>query len=328
MYEQRFGLKRRPFPATPDDSLYYPATGHENALACLVRAIRDQEGLALVTGVPGTGKTLIGYCLLERLGPPVETGFQPVNSGKLETCPHLEHAVIGAFLPNSHLADRLALLQAILYDLKLPYEEGSAQVLRLRLTDFLLKSASEGKCTALIVDEAHHLSPDLLEELRLLGNLEAGGKKAIQAILLAQPCIMETLAKPELAAFKQRLVVRTQVDPLGVEEALDYLLHHLRLAGGIPEKIIDEAGLEVLARGTKGIPRLLNQAGHQALLVADAGDLDLVDAEAALEALALLGQEAAETTGKPEAAEETADAANGFDGAGTLRLADPARRPA
>src|SRR5437763_13682581 len=110
MYETRFGLKRRPFPATPDDALYYPATGHEAALASLARAVEDEEGLALLSGAPGTGKTLVGYCLSERLGT----------------------RALCAFIPNSHLADRSALLQALLYDFKLPYEEGSEQVLRLR----------------------------------------------------------------------------------------------------------------------------------------------------------------------------------------------------
>src|SRR5438552_476526 len=106
MYETRFGLLRRPFPATPNDALYYPATGHEAVLATLARAIRDEEGLALLSGAPGTGKTLLGFCLSERLGP----------------------GAVCAFVPNSHLIDRSALFQALLYDLKLPYEEGSEQV--------------------------------------------------------------------------------------------------------------------------------------------------------------------------------------------------------
>jgi general secretion pathway protein A len=295
MYEKRFGLKRRPFPATPDDALYYSSTGHETALATLIGGIREGEGLALVTGVPGTGKTLLAYCLLERLG----------------------NDVVCAFVPNSHLADRAALLQAVLYDLQLPYENGSEQVLRLRLTDHLLKNCQEGRRTVLIVDEAHHLSADLLEEVRLLGNLEAGGKKAIQAILLGQTPLLATLHLPELAALQQRLVVRSQLEPLGVEEALDYLLHHLRLAGARPEKVIDEAGLEVIARGTRGIPRLLNQAGHQALLLADAADLNLVDAEAALEALAVLGLQAESS----EAADEEPVAEGGIG----PRLAEPTR---
>jgi type II secretory pathway predicted ATPase ExeA len=298
MYEQRFGLRRRPFPSTPDDALYYPATGHEAALATLARALRDEEGLALLYGHAGTGKTMLGYCLSQRLGP----------------------GAVCAFLPNSHLADRSALFQAVLYDLQLPYQEGSEQVLRLRLTDYLLKNCAAGQRAVLIVDEAHHLSLDLLEELRLLGNLEAGAKKAVQTILLAQPAFMEKLACPELASLRQRLAVRATLEPLGVEEALDYLLHHLRQAGGTVEKIIDEAGLEVLARGTHGVPRLLNQAGHQALLLGDAAGLDIVDAEAALEALALLGLSDAEQDAESE--EEPIEEEQ------SIRLTETSRRPA
>jgi len=309
MYETRFGLTRRPFPATPDDALYYPATGHEAALATLLRSIDDEEGMALLSGAPGTGKTLLGYCLSERLGP----------------------EMVSAFLPNSHLADRSALFQAFLYDLNLPYEEGSEQVLRLRLTDYLLKNCGADQRSILIVDEAQHLSVDLLEELRLLGNLEAGGKKAVQVILLAQPALLQKLADPQLASLHQRLMVRSQVEPLGVEEALDYLLHHLRQAGGSPETIIDEAGLEVLARGTRGVPRLLNQAGHQALLLAHAADLSIVDAEAALEALAHLGLE----TDDNDEARDDPGARGGVSSPVTsaavlsdpgLRLAEPTRR--
>src|SRR5262249_10352762 len=117
MYEQRFGLERRPFPPTPDTSKYYPATTHESALAALERALAYDEPRLLITGVPGGGKTLLGYTLLERL------------SGDY----------VSAFVTNSHLPDRTALLQAILYDLAQPYE-GSEQVLRLRLIDCLLET--------------------------------------------------------------------------------------------------------------------------------------------------------------------------------------------
>jgi type II secretory pathway predicted ATPase ExeA len=275
MYEKRFGLKRRPFPATPDDALYYPATGHEAALATLARAVADGDGLALLTGAPGTGKTLLGYCLTERLG--AET--------------------VCAFLTNSHVADRSALFQAFLYDLGLPYQDGNEQVLRLRLTDYLLTNCGKNLRTVLIVDEAQHLSVDLIEELRLLGNLEASGKKAVQTVLLGQLALLEKLARPELTSMRQRLGVKAEVAALGVEEALDYLLHHLRQAGGHPENIVDEAALEVLARGTAGVPRLLNQAGHQALLAADAADMTIVDAEAALEALSALGLSVDDSSG-------------------------------
>jgi general secretion pathway protein A len=306
MYQARFGLTRRPFPATPDDAFYYPASVHEAALASLVNAMREGEGLALLSGAPGTGKTLLGYCLSERL-----------DAGTL--C---------GFVSNSHLADRSALFQAVLYDLELPYEDGSEQVLRLRLTDYLLKQCQVKDRSVLIVDEAHHLSIDLLEELRLLGNLEAGGKKAVQIILLAQTLIAEKLACPELASLCQRLVAKCTLEPMGVEESLDYMLHHLRQAGGRPEQIIDDAGLEVLARGARGIPRLLNQAAQQALLLADQAELRIVDAEAALEALALIGLSSAEGGQDEELQLGDVDEISPLTPDAGLRLAEPTRRPA
>src|SRR5207302_3348699 len=138
--------------------------------------------VALLTGAPGTGKTLLCHWLLERLG-----------SG-----------VTSAFLTSSRFGDRTALLQAVLYDLSLPYE-GGEQSLRLRLMEFLLHNYGAGKRAVLVLDEAQHLTPDLLEELRLLGNLESGQGKAFQVLLAGQPALLETLCRPELSAFKQRV---------------------------------------------------------------------------------------------------------------------------
>jgi type II secretory pathway predicted ATPase ExeA len=280
MDENRFGFKRRPFPPTPDTELYYPATAHESALAALARGIAQDEGILVLTGDPGVGKTLLGYVLLERL----------------------DKEAASAFLTNSHFADRSALLQAILYDLGLPHENASEQGLRLRLTDHLLKNCAAKKRTILVIDEAHHLNADLLEELRLLANLEAGSGKALQIVLLAQPKILQMLQQPGLESLQQRIVVRAALGALEVEEAYDYLLHHLRLAGVKPEKILDETALETIARGTHGIPRCLNQAAHQALVLAEEGELPKVDAEAALEALSMLGMAPDESAEEPEAA--------------------------
>jgi type II secretory pathway predicted ATPase ExeA len=238
-------------------------------LSQLRQALDEQHGLACLTGEAGTGKTLVGQCLLERLSSQTVTGF----------------------ITNSHIQDRVALFQAILYDFSLPFEGASEQELRLRLTEFVLQNCKEGKQTVLVVDEAHHLTPDLLEELRLLGNLEAGARKALQIILVGQASLLQTLRLPELAALNQRLEVRAEVPPLGVEEAADYLLHHLRRAGSRPEAVMADEALELLARHTRGVPRLLNQAARQALVLADAAEASYVDAEAVLEALTALGIE-------------------------------------
>ncbi len=266
MYETHFQLRQRPFPATPDPARYYPATSHERAIARLLGGLADGEGVLALMGAPGTGKTLLCHCLLERLGSRTNT----------------------AFLTNSHAGSRAALLQAILYDLSLPYEGRGEQEMRLALTDHLLRVYEQGYSTILIVDEAQHLTPDLLEELRLLGNLEARSGKAIQVVLVGQSALWETLKLPEMAALRQRLAVRAEVEPLALQEAADYLLHHVRIAGGRPERLFADDALELLSRQTRGVPRLLNQAAHQALnLAAEAGAAQ-VDIEAALEALALL----------------------------------------
>ena len=283
MDEQPYGLTCRPFPSTPDTGLYYPSTLHESALASLSRGLAQDESFVLLTGDAGTGKTLLGYALLERL----------------------EGKVASAFLTNSHFADRAALLQAILYDLGLPYEEGTEQTLRLRLTDQLLKNCAAERRTILVIDEAQHLSADLLEELRLLANLEAGNVKALQVVLLAQPSIARTLRQPGMESLQQRIAVRATLGALEVEEAYDYLLHHLRLAGGKPEKIFEETALETIARGAHGVPRCLNQAAQQALVLAEEGELPKVDAEAALEALSILGMTLDESEAESETTPET-----------------------
>ncbi|MEI7684104.1 MAG: AAA family ATPase [Planctomycetota bacterium] len=273
----RFGLNRRPFPPTPDTVLYYPATPHEQALAPLLHAVDGDEGLALLIGEPGVGKSLLGQVLLERLG----------------------DSAVSAFLPHSHFENRAALLQTLLYDLGLPYEDASEQTLRLRLTEHALKTCADGKRLVAIVDEAHLLSAELLEELRLLGNLEAG-RKAFQVVCLAQSSILETLKNPRLAAWNQRVSVRIFLPALTVEDAVDYLVHHVRLAGGQPSGVFDDEALETIARACHGVPRLLNQTANQSMILADAANLERIDVECALEALTLLGLEVDDEAGPAE----------------------------
>jgi type II secretory pathway predicted ATPase ExeA len=267
-----FGLQHRPFPATPDTNCYYPATSHERALALLLGGLHDGEGILVLTGAPGTGKTLLCHCLLERRG-----------SDTANIC-----------LTNSHVRDRAGLLQALLFDLSLPYEGRAEQEMRLALTDHLLRTFGGGQSTVLLIDEAHHLTPDVLEELRLLGNLEGRSGKAVQVVLVGQPDLLNVLRSPELAALWQRLAVRVELQPLDVQESADYLLHHLRVAGGRPEEVITPEVLEPLARATGGVPRLLNQAASGALSLAAEAGAPHVDLEAVLEALARLDLEVPE----------------------------------
>lgn len=282
MYETHFGLRRRPFRPVPDTESYYPATTQEQALAELLRAFAEEEGIALLTGAAGTGKTLLCHCLLDRLGDDVASGF----------------------LTNSHIDNRLALLQALLYDLALPHRGVSEQEARIALSDAILRNYDNGQRSLLLVDEAQHLTPELLEELRLLSNLEGPKGKACQVCLVALPQIAETLNSPELAALRQRLAVQPCLAPLDVREAMDFLLHELRVAGGTPNEIISDEALEVLARGARGIPRLLKRSAQQAFSLAYSAGAAQVDAEAAIEALVTLGLSAEDAASSDDSSAE------------------------
>jgi type II secretory pathway predicted ATPase ExeA len=285
MSHSHFGLDRRPFPATPDDACYYPAEGHERALTRLLAGLADGEGVLALVGGPGTGKTLLCHRLLEHLADQAE-------------CVCLTH---------THLRDRAGLLQAVLFDLGLPHAGRTEQEMRLTLTEHLLQRYSGGQRTVLVVDEAQHLGVDLLEELRMLGNLEGRSGKALQVVLVGQPELLEVLSAPALASLRQRLAVRALLQPLGVQEAADYLLHHLRVAGALPAQVFTDEALEMLAHATHGVPRLLNQSAHRAMQLAEEAGAGAVDAEAAMEALAGLGL-SSEAPPPAEQADPPADA--------------------
>jgi len=269
----RWTASRRAFATTPDRSRVYPATVAEAALARLRAGLDDGEGVVALTGPAGTGKTLLVYRLLEGLGRDRRS----------------------VLLTNSHFADRSALLQACLFDLGLPHDgQGpsaprSEQDLRLTLTAHLLETLTKRGGVVLAVDEAHHLTDDQLEELRLLGNLEAGGRPALQVVLAGLPELDARLESGRLAALAQRLATRVRLDALDLAEAVDYQAHLLRTAGPTAlEAVPDEVRLAVAA-AARGVPRRMNQLLREALRVADECDADVADVEMVQEAAGRLG---------------------------------------
>ncbi|MEZ6139279.1 MAG: AAA family ATPase [Zavarzinella sp.] len=261
------GLRRKPFRSTPDTECYYASSSHENALAELNQFLLDSEPIALLTSEPGLGKTLAGYRLLENL----PTGYRAV------------------LLTNSHLRKRVDLYQAMLFDLAIPYHRLTEQEARLAWVESCLNYYQSGGQTLIVIDEAHHLSPDTLEELRLLSNLDGKESKAVQILLLGLPELLQTLQQPAFNHLRQRVVTKCHLEPLTEEESIDFLCHQVRVCGGKPERFFEEEVLEILVHCCKGVPRLLNQAAALATKLALLNDCITVDVEAALEAVNRLG---------------------------------------
>jgi general secretion pathway protein A len=261
-----FGLTRRPFRTTPDTELYFPAAAHEAALLSVRRAYSDASGVAILDGEPGTGKTLLGLKFLDSLD-----AEQP---RAILHCPR-------GIKPTE-------LLQAILFDLGQPYQNKSEHELRLAVHEELLNALGDGQPLVLLIDEGHNLTPEVLEEIRLLGNLQSRDAKALFTLILGLPGLRETLAKPDCVAFSQRVAVRSRVAPLSDDEAAEYLRVQLKDCGGRAEWLLGEEATALILKHSNGIPRVLNRVASLAFTLAGAAGEKVVDAEAVYEALVQL----------------------------------------
>jgi type II secretory pathway predicted ATPase ExeA len=263
----RYGMDRPPFRPAVDPAAYFPAAPHESALAALTSAFARREPVVLIDGAPGVGKSIVARKWLDDLLPDVPR----------------------ALLPNAHAARPADLLQAILFDLGKPYQGLTEQELRLAVTGQLLDDAGGGFPTVIVIDEAQHMSPAALEELRLLGNLETRHGAVAFAVLVAQPQLRAALGTPACALIADRVAVRCAVEALSVEESAAYLRHQVRAAGGAPESVLDTTAVDLLASACGGVPRVLNRAAALAFELGCGADADVIDVEAAVEALARLG---------------------------------------
>lgn len=244
MYEQYFHLTEAPFTIAPNPHYLYLSEQHREALAHLTYGLKDRNGSFIVlTGEVGTGKTTVCRCLIEQVPEDV----------------HL------AIILNPRLSEA-ELLETICREFDVKYIPGSTvNALIDRLNGWLLKVHGEGWHAAIIVEEAQNLSIDVLEQLRLLTNLETNEQKLLQIILIGQPELLQKLEQPELRQLSQRIIARYHLRPLNHGEVRAYIAHRLEVAHGSPH-IFPPAAMLRIAQLSKGIPRLINLLCDRALL--------------------------------------------------------------
>ena len=269
MYTKFFGLHEKPFTITPDPRYLYMSERHGEGLAHLVYGVTESGGFIQLTGEVGTGKTTLVRTLLGQI--PAEADV--------------------ALILNPQLSE-LEFLTAICQELKieLPADRSSPKALVDALNQHLLDAHAAGRRTILLVDEAQNLSADVLEQLRLLTNLETARQKLLQIILIAQPELREKLSQTSLRQLAQRVTGRYHLEPLSKEDAVQYIDHRLKVAGALGE-IFETAAKREVYRRSGGIPRLINVICDRALLGAYSKERRTIDKR-------MVRQAAAEVSGR------------------------------
>lgn len=260
MYNAFFGFTESPFNLSPDPHFFFRSPQHEEALANLIYGVQSRKGFIVLTGEVGTGKTTMLECLRDFL----EDQF-----------------VEFAFIFNSRITPD-QFFEMIAYDLDLRCARTSKTEVLFALNTLLIQQAAEGRTTVLIVDEAHNLEWEVLEEIRLLGNLENRRGKLIQIILAGQPELDRKLEAPNLRQLKQRIVLRCNLSPFSEEQTVQYIHSRLEKAGMADQTVFPPDVLAEIHVRSQGIPRVINAMCDNLLLTAFAlerpsANLDMVE---------------------------------------------------
>ncbi len=246
MYDTFYNLKQKPFSVTSNPSFLFLSQRHKEALAHLIYGIKERVGFMEITGEVGTGKTTICRALLNRLDEKTKT----------------------AFIFNSNVSEA-QLMQTIVEDLGIKTDKKSKSkgALFSELNRFLIEQLVLGNNVVLIIDEAQNLSLKLLEQVRMLSNLESENEKLLQIVLVGQPELRDKLNLPALRQLRQRIAVRYHIQALERDEVPLYILHRLTLAGANGNApVFKENALDEIYRYSTGIPRLINMICNKALL--------------------------------------------------------------
>jgi general secretion pathway protein A len=244
MYEAFYGLTEKPFNLTPDPRFLYLSEKHKEAFAHLLYGIKNHSGFVMVSGEVGTGKTTICRTLINQLDEDTEVAF--------------------IFNPCLSPED---LLRRINEEFGIKTTASTAKELIDELNAHLLERTKQGKNCVLIVDEAQNLAPDVLEQVRLLSNLETETRKLFQIVLIGQPELLDNLHLPELRQLNQRITARYHLLPLGADELVQYIAYRLRVAGGRRKIRFTRKAIKVLYKETGGTPRIINSICDRALLI-------------------------------------------------------------
>lgn len=245
MYEAAYRLKEKPFSLTPDPEFLFLSESHQRALDHLQFGLESGEGFIVVTGEIGVGKTTVCRALLRRLGARFTT----------------------ALIVNPIMTEK-ELLRAILQDFGGPDPSGTKKDCLDALNRFLLDEAEADRRPVLIVDEAQNLSPSLLEQVRLLSNLETEKRKLLQIVLIGQMELREKMRFSSLRQLNQRITVRAEIRPLTRTETARYIDHRLAVAGGEGRSLLSRGGLAAVYRRSRGVPRRINMLCDRAFLSA------------------------------------------------------------
>lgn len=244
MYKKFFGLKINPFNPNPDPRFLFLTGATREALAALAYGIRNRKGFLLLTGEVGTGKTTLLNRLLEWLA---------------------EEKVATAFIFNSRLNEG-EFFDFVLHDFGIPCESRDKSQRLIRLNEWLLDRYRERRTAVLIVDESQNLAADVLEEIRLLTNMETTQEKLLQIVLSGQPELEEKLRDPSLRQLRQRITIRCRTCPLSREEMQSYVAERLRVAGASGEPIFSIEAVDAVYKHSQGIPRIANLVCEHSLI--------------------------------------------------------------
>ena len=257
MYESYYSLKLKPFAMTSNPSFLYLSRRHKEALSSMLYGIKERLGFIEITGEVGTGKTTLCRALLDQLEKNVKT----------------------AFIFNSNMTE-IQLMETIIEDLGIRMEKKNRHSMFSELNRFLIEQLAANNNVVLIIDEAQNLSHRLLEQIRMLSNLEAENEKLLQIVLVGQPELRDKLNKPSLRQLRQRIAVKYHIEALSPDEVPQYISRRLILAGANGYgPLFSEDAVREIARHTGGVPRLINILCDKALLMGYVREMKNISAD-------------------------------------------------